>query len=161
MKRLGIVSQSAFDTGQLPVSCDIVPNGWGVSISQALWKQYKKRGFTMTSMCLALGSDGVNFDPETGKRLPLYEFNGSDAGLRPLWVSDCFKTIDITGRGGYLVSWRPTGCKMQFHPMTGLRVSNPAAVELSAGGEAGGGVDETNENNTASEEKLKKLIYGQ
>lgn len=138
LKAAGLVPQSATNTKALPISCDQIPNGWGVSISTELFQMYRKRGFSPEAICFGLGSSWVNFDPETGQLLKLYEINGDIFGLRPLWLPDCYSQLQITGRGGYLIGWRPTGCAMRFHPSTGKRISKPELVELAAGGEAGG-----------------------
>ena len=159
LKAAGIVPQTAMDTKALAIDCDEIPNGWGVSISNELFAEYKDRGFSRTAVCLALGSSDVNFDPATGKPLNLYELDDS-AGLRPLWVPDCYREVSIVSRGGYLIGWRPTGCTVRYHPSTGLRIDDPSVVELAAGGEAGGAADEDNQTSTVSRDRLKALVSG-
>jgi hypothetical protein len=157
LRTAGIVSQFASKT--LPVSCDEVIEGCGVTISRELYKAYQRRGFSRTSVCLALGGNDVYFDPETGRQLKLYHISG-DEELRPIWVPNCFRSVKIVGKGGYLIGWRPTGCSMRYHPSTGLRIRNQKAVELSAGGEKGGGVDEDNRSSTVSARRARALTHG-
>jgi len=49
---------------------------------------------------------------------------------------------------------------MRYHPSTGLPVESADLVELSAGGEAGGGLDEDNRSSTVSVDRARALIYG-
>lgn len=159
LKQAGILPQTAPRSESLAVRCDEVPNGWGVSISSELFAAYRRRGFSRAAVCLALGSSNVNFDPETGKRLHLYEVDDI-AGLRPLWVPDCYREVTIVGRGGYLIGWRPTGCTVRYHPSTGMKIEDPSTIELTAGGEAGGAADEDNRTSTISRDRLKALVSG-
>jgi hypothetical protein len=161
LRAAGIVPQAVYKTQTLPVSCDEVPNGWGVTISNQLFDIYKQRGFSREAVCLALGSDDVHFDPETGRRLKLYQISNDEfQQVRALWLPDCFKEVEIVAKGGWLVGWRPHGCTMRFHPLTGFPIDNPELVELSAGGEAGGGVDEDNQSSTVSADRLRSLVNG-
>jgi hypothetical protein len=109
---------------------------------------------------LGLGGTDVYFDPASGRQLKLYEIPGDIFGLRTFWLPDCFKQVQIIRRGGYLIGWRPVGCSMRYHPSTGLPITNVELVELSAGGEAGGGVDEDNRASTVSEDRARALIFG-
>ncbi len=159
----GLLPQSAFGYKPFPISCDIVPNGWGVTISKELFSRYKSRGFSETAVCLGLGTDGINFDPETGKRLRVYQQAGDTFNLLyPLHLPDCFKTIKIIGSKNpqYLLRWRPTNCQIHFHPTTGVKINDPRLVELAAGGEAGPGTDEDNQSSTVSESRLKEILNG-
>jgi hypothetical protein len=158
LKSVGILPQTAMNTKALAIGCEQIPNGWGVSISEELFGEYRRRGFSKTAACLALGSSGVNFDPETGRRLPLYDLDDG-AGLRPLWVPDCYREVTVVGRGGYLIGWRPTGCTLRYHPSTGIKIDDPAVVELTAGGEAGGAADEDRPSKVSSD-RLKALVSG-
>jgi|SRR5271166_190316 len=72
LRAAGIAPQGAHRTGTLPISCNIVPNEWGVTISDRLYNAYRRRGFSKTAVCLALGGENVHFDPATGRQLPLY-----------------------------------------------------------------------------------------
>lgn len=164
LRAAGIAPEESSKT--LPISCDVVPNGWGVSISNELYKAYRQRGFSKNAVCLGLGGWGVYFDPETGKRLDVYELpQDPEMGLRPqvhpFWLPDCYKQVQILNEGkSYMVSWRPTGCKLRYHPTTGLPITKPDLVELTAGGPAGGGVDEDNRSSTITEERLRRLVLG-
>lgn len=163
LRSVGLLPQGAFSYKQFPIACDIVPNGWGVSISNELYSYYKGRGFTEKAVCLGLGTDGVNFDPATGKRLPIYKLSGDVFDLLyPLYLPDCFRTVEIVDNKtpGYLLRWRPTNCQIHYHPTTGVKVSDPRLVELEAGGEAGPGTDEDNQSSTVSEDRLKEILYG-
>jgi hypothetical protein len=112
-------------------------------------------------MCFALGGSGVYFDPTTGQQLKLYEIHQDMFGLRPLWLPDCYREIHLTGKQAeWLIGWRPIGCTLRYHPSTGLPITNPQLVELSVGGEAGGGVDEDNRSSTVSEDRLRSLLLG-
>lgn len=146
-----------------PISCDIVANGWGVSISSDLYQHYRDRGFSEDAVCLALGSTDVKFDPETGKVLPLYEDPGNLVDIvYPLTLPDCFKTVHMNPiEVPYMIVWRPTNCTVAYHPTTGMKISDPTLVELVSGGEAGAGSDEENQSSTVSEERLKKILRGQ
>jgi hypothetical protein len=167
VKAVGIVPYHARKTGALPVDCGEVPNGWGVTISRELLETYRKRGFSRTAVCLGLGSTPVYFDPETGQQLELYDDVGMQ-GPRPLWLPNCFRKIQVTTckdkemRKGYLayVCWRPTGCTARFNPSTGVAIKRSQHIELVAGGEAGGGVDEDNQSSTISEDRLRSLVNG-
>jgi hypothetical protein len=160
LRAAGIAPQSASNMKPEPISCDVVPNGWGVTISKELYDNYRQRGFSEKSLCLALGTSGVYFNPDTGERLNLYEITGDIFGLRPLRLPDCYRTVRVIGTGGYLIGWQPTGCQMRYHPSTGLPIEHPGLVELDAGGEAGGGVDEDNRSSTVSESRLRELLLG-
>ena len=162
LQMAGIVPEGLWKTRRFPVCEGIVPNGWGVTISNELFKYYRNRGFSMMSMCIALGSDGVYFDPETGRRLNLYEIQGDTfRSLHPLWLPDCYRQIKVIAEGGYLIGWRPTGCTLRYHPSTGLPIRNPELVELSAGGEAGPGMDEDNRSSsTLTQDRLQTLLHG-
>jgi hypothetical protein len=161
LARAGILSQHARRSGKQAISCDVVPNGWGVDISNELYEAYRRRGFSKTAVCLALGGDDVFFDPATGQRLNLYELPGALNGPRPIWLPDCYRQIQIVGTMSMArIFWRPTGCTVQYHPSTGLPVSKPEFVELSSGGEAGGGLDEDNQSSTVSEDRLQGLVNG-
>jgi|SRR5271166_1664919 len=162
LEEAGIVPQDAIRTSRQPISCDEVPNGWGVTISRKLYENYRRRGFSNTALCFALGGWDVYFDPATGRPLSLYQLPGPYVGgPRPLWVPDCYKRIQITGRmmqGD--IPWRPTGCTLHYHPSTGRPITKPELVELSSGGPAGGGVDEDNQSSTVSEDRLRSLVNG-
>lgn len=74
-----------------PNSCDSAGNRRPrVSVSDAMLKRFKRHGFTLTSLCLALGS-AAYFDPETGRALP--RFRVTDAGNTEITLNfpDCFK----------------------------------------------------------------------
>ena len=161
----GIVSQNAQKIKQESISCNMIPNGWGVSISDAIYGAYRRRGFSETALCFGLGGLGVHFDPATGRQLPLYRVPvGLNIGdvPRPLWLSDCYKNIQILGPSNEIgqIPWRPTGCAMRYHPRTGQPITKPELVELAVGGPAGGGVDEDNQSSTVSEDRLQSLING-
>jgi hypothetical protein len=160
LKAAGIVPQEALKTGKLPISCDEVPNGWGVTVGNQLYEAYRRRGFSREAVCLALGSEDVHFDPATGKPILQYELPHDAAGLRPLWLPDCYRQVQIIAKGGYLVGWRPSGCTLRYNPSTGIPITKPELVELASGGEAGGGVDEDNQSSSVSEDRLRSLVNG-
>jgi hypothetical protein len=164
LRRVGLMPQAAeMDPEklgrQLPIRCEIVPNGWGVSLSNDLMNEYRRRGFSVDAVCLALGGWGVHYDPETGKRLHLYKARGLDRLWRPTWVPDCFKSVRmVSAMMGGEIGWVPTGCSMAYHPTTGVRIIRPELVELVAGGPAGPGGDEDNRSSTISEDRLRELV---
>jgi hypothetical protein len=166
LRAAGIVPQNVWDSknkrqgNTLPISCDEVPNGWGVTLSNELYEAYRQRGFSRTAVCLALGGNGVYFDPETGKQLRLYRISDDDFSVRPIWLPDCYRSVQVIREGGYSIGWRPTGCSMRYHPSTGLPIGSQDVVELSAGGEAGGGVDEDNRSSTVSAARARELTHG-
>jgi hypothetical protein len=164
LQSVGIVPQDAFRTQKMPISCNEVPNGWGLTISDELYQSYRRRGFSRQALCLALGGSHVLFDPATGRRLPLYQIPGDISGLRPLWLSDCYRQIQVLPNQGfqqYLIYWRPTGCIIRYHPSTGLPITKPELVKMVSGGEAGGEVDEDNRSSTVSQSRLRSLVNGQ
>jgi hypothetical protein len=166
LRAAGIVPQNVWDAKNnrsgnlLPVSCDEVPNGWGVTLSNELYEAYRQRGFSRTAVCLALGGNRVYFDPATGQQLRLYRVGDDTLSVRPIWLPDCYRSVQVIREGGYLIGWRPTGCSMRYHPSTGLPIVSQDVVELSAGGEAGGGVDEDNRSSTVSEARARELTHG-
>lgn len=166
LRAAGIVAENVWDAknsrsgATLPVCRDEVPNGWGVTLSNELFEAYRQRGFTKAAVCLALGGNDVYFDPATGRQLKLYRVTGDTLSLRPIWLPDCYRTVQVIRKGGYLIGWRPTGCTMRYHPSTGLPIASQEVVELSAGGEAGGGVDEDNRSSTVSAARARELTQG-
>ncbi len=137
IKAVGILPDTVADMRPFETCLGVVPNGWGVTISRELYDHYRRRGFTKEAVCLALGSADVSYDPETGRQLPLYELSGGL--IRPLRLSDCYRTVQVYPKTSYIIGWRPTGCTLRYHPTTGIRIHDPNAVELTSGGAAGGG----------------------
>lgn len=96
--------------------------GYLISLSNNYVARYKRLGFSVNSLCMALVS-GVLFDPESGKRLPTYfkTFQPVDdqEGERditdelPLEVPNCFAA-------GLPYSQ----CIMRYDPWTGKQLSN-------------------------------------
>jgi hypothetical protein len=161
LKAAGILPQSIRTITPLPISCEEVPNRWGVTISNELYRAYLKRGFSKMALCLALGGSQVYFDPQSGRQLPLYRPFSYFGGWRPLWLSDCYRQIKVVGKiEDYVILWRPTGCTLRYDPSTGLPIKIPNHVRLASGGEAGGGKDEDNESSTVSEDRLRSLVSG-
>src|SRR5262245_39906443 len=158
LRAAGIVPQNVMSRRTLPVSCDEVPNGWGVTLSKELYDGYRRRGFSQTAICFGLGSIGVYFDPATGKQLTLY-LTKDGPFPRPFWLPDCFKQVQIIGRGGGEISWRPIGCTLRYHPETGLPIDKPELVELTTGGAAGRGEDEDSRT-TVSADRAQALTQG-
>lgn len=158
--QVGILPHGA-STPMFPNSCTIVPNGWGVSVSHELMAKYRARGFSEVAVCLALGASGVNFDPATGRRIPLYSYPGQLEDPHPLWLPDCFKSVEIEPNMNYIVGWRPTGCRMRYNPTTGLKITDPSVIELTSGGEAGGGIDEDDQSSSVSEARLAAMVNGE
>lgn len=82
------------DFNQTPHRCYTYGgDGNGIAISDALLAQFKRRGFSLESLCLALESE-VRFDPETGKRLPTYVVFDRRAMLEALERHDFDRMTD-------------------------------------------------------------------
>jgi hypothetical protein len=160
----GIASRwdSEGDTGQ-SISCYPLLSD-GVTISDKIYESYRRRGFSKTALCFALGGVYVYFDPATGTRLDLYKLQKDQDGARPLWLPDCYREIVITNNESEPQrhrSWRPTGCTLRYHPSTGLPITKPELVELQSGeGELGGIPDEDYQSGTVSEDRLRSLVNG-
>ena len=97
--------------------------GNDISVSDSLLRHYRKKGFSLNSLCMALVS-GIRFHPETGARLPTYivvdekslrQMGFAEAGViseeLPLDVPTCFS------RG-----LPYTDCAFNYHPRTGVRL---------------------------------------
>lgn len=98
--------------------------GNDISISAEMLRVYEGRGFTLSSLCMAMVS-GILFDPETGTRLPSYlvvdekslrEMGFAEAGVLseelPIDVPACF------ARGLPL-----SDCAFNYHPRTGVKLA--------------------------------------
>lgn len=166
LRRAGLYPQVVFDSNgdiivkTLPITCDVVPNGWGVTLTRELYASYKSRGFSDDAICIGLGADGIHFDPETGKQLPLYVFPRDLFDIvHPLYLPDCFESVKQTGsEGSWLIYFRPTGCEMKYHPTTGKMLEAGEDVILTAGGDGTPGVDDFSGAAVISDARLKELI---
>jgi hypothetical protein len=148
------------------VHCPYQGEGFTISLSPALVAQYKERGFTLRTMCLALASDRVKFDPSNGRPLPRYQLPGygSDPEYRfPFYVPDCFSKLQILNDRHFEIAWRPIGCEMKYDPTSGSPISGSARVELFTGGAAGDAPDESRATSggVTSSSELGNLVGGQ
>lgn len=74
-----------------PNSCDGAGNRKpAISVSNEMLDHFRERGFSLTSLCLALGSR-VRFNPETGEALPRFVVSDLPETEVTLNVPDCFK----------------------------------------------------------------------
>jgi hypothetical protein len=78
------------------------------------------------------------------------------------FVPDRFLDVDDGGNNGGITAWRPTGCEIEFHPKTGMRVQEHERVVLATGGEAGEAPDEssTASAGSVSSSELGRLLQG-
>jgi hypothetical protein len=74
------------------------------SVSEAMRAHFARRGFTLETLCLALGNNLVTLDPETGTPLPFANPTTDMHGHIPLNIPDCFRN------GTPLLD-----CEMYFH----------------------------------------------
>lgn len=154
------------------VKCPYQGEAHTISISKLIVYSHRKRGFNIDKLCLMLAAGSVRYDPESGRRLNTYLFSGwPDYGFFPeeflLEVPDCFKSGAVQGKGTYWHKFKPTGCRLNFHPWTGRRLSvdekavYARALSVDAGGEAGAGGSSSSlrENNLprASGAKLEDI----
>jgi hypothetical protein len=166
LRSAGIVPQNAWDSKNnrpskmLPVSCAEIPNGWGVTLSNDLFEEYRRRGFSRSAVCLALGGTDVHFDPQKWAAAGALRDPGRHLRSPPGVAAGLLQGVEVIQKGGYLVACRPTGCTIRFHPSTGLPIKNAAVVEVSAGGAAGGRVDEDNRSSTVSRDRARALVRG-
>lgn len=142
VRPLGLVlagyGPDGYTVKQFPNRCHYYGDGGNsVSFSQTLLRHYEARGFTQSSLCMALIS-GILFDPETGTRLPSYlvvdakslrQYGVAEAGVLseelPLDVPACF------ARG---VPY--TDCTFNYHPKTGAKLSSDTREWYAATGRA-------------------------
>jgi hypothetical protein len=129
-------------------SCPYQGEGHTLSLSNDIISSHERKGFSLAKVCLMLATGSVRYDPETGERLPTYLFTGwPDYGFFPeeflLKIPTCFKAGKIDGMGTYSHSFKPSGCKLNYHPWTGRRLdvgesqAYSVALLVTAGGEAG------------------------
>ena len=104
----------------LPVRCPYQGEGHTLHFSQELYEGYRKRGFSLRALCLALGSGDVHYDPLTGRKLRGYILAEEEEGaeeVHPFTVPDCFRKVSVIhGAGTAEQVWRPTGCEVRFDP---------------------------------------------
>jgi hypothetical protein len=155
----------------LPIRCPFQGVGHTPTLSRDLFDHYRNRGFSLRSLCLALGSYDVRYDPSTGHRLNRYQLAGMEDLEQgdiefyrfPLHVPDCFRTVEVLEDKGATVVWRPTGCVVRYHPKTGASVRNASAVRLHTGGAAGeapGPLGST-VSSTVGEGRLRRMLRGE
>jgi uncharacterized protein YraI len=147
----------------LPVGCPYQGEGWTLSFSREFYQSYLQRGFSLKAMCLALASESVRFDPETGKKIKCYRIVGWESGgCYPFFAPDCFRTVQlISGDNTAEQAWRPTGCPVRYDPSTGKVVRNVSEVKLFTGGGAGDAPDESSQTRASVDDaRLGRLLSG-
>jgi hypothetical protein len=161
MRRHGI---AWFEPGvpELAVSCPYQGEDWTISFSRGFFQAYSDRGFSLKAMCLALASNDVHFDPETGRALKCYRLvDGGNSGCFPFYVSDCFRTVQAIGGSRAEQSWRPTGCDLRYDPKTGRSVKRNSEVVLFTGGGAGDAPDQSSQARSSMDDaRLGRLLSG-
>lgn len=145
----------------LAVKCPYQGEGHTISFSPGFVASYKQRGFSLKTMCIGLASEELNFDPEDGTPVPQYKIIGEAGtpGLYPFFLPRCYRSIKImAGNNTAWTRWRPTGCSLKYHPVTGHRLQQSGDVVLSTGGEAGDGNDEVDGDTTVTDARLRALL---
>lgn len=163
MRRHGVAWNVVGPVSRLPVECPYQGEGWTISFSREFYQMYVGRGFSLKALCLALASENVRFDPETGAPLKCYRLaDWEDGGCFPFYISDCFKSAQvISGNGTAEQQWRPTGCTLRFDPKTGRKVQRESDVTLFTGGGAGDVPDENSPTRTSIDDaRLGRFMSG-
>jgi hypothetical protein len=124
----------------LPVECPYQGESETLSFSNTLVENYKRRGFTLKAMCVALASPDVQFDPENGHHIKQYALSGligpGADRTYPFHLGDCFRAVQIiSGDETADTRWRPIGCTPRYDPTTGRPVNGQKSVVLFTGGE--------------------------
>lgn len=141
--------------------CPYQGEGQTISLSPDLASHYKRRGFSLTAMCLGLASEWVNFDPSTGVSIPQYEIVGETGayGRFPFFLPSCYRKVRVlAGRNTAWVRWRPDGCTLRFDPLTGVRLQNAGDVLVTTGGEAGDANQEASGESSVTDARLRALL---
>jgi hypothetical protein len=138
---------------KLPHKCFYIGDGHvGMEISKDAFEPYAKQGFSLATLCLALTSGQIRFDPETGARLPTYVFADKPNPSGPAFISDeypffvpkCFgkgKTDVQPSR--FSATMKPIGCTVNYHPWSGRKLNDDEVkfftlhASLRAAGDAG------------------------
>jgi hypothetical protein len=130
----------------LGIRCPYQGDKHTLSLSRALVERYTSKQFSLDKLCLMLATGRVRFDPRSGRRLPTYLFPGWPSyGFHEeflLDVPECFREGAIHGMGTHVVSFRPTGCQLNYHPWSGRKLNQEEAdayaqlLEIAAGGDS-------------------------
>ena len=132
----------------LPNKCFYIGDGHvGMELTNGFYEDYRKKGFTLDTLCLTLTSGQIRFNPETGDRLPTYVFvdNGNFISNElPLEVPSCFsKGKTSVNPKGFGATMKPIGCDVKYHPWSGRKLSKEEEqfftvhASLRASGDAG------------------------
>ena len=106
-----------------PNSCDAAGNRKpALTVSGKMLAHFRSRGFTLTSLCLALGSR-VRFDPETGGALPRFVITDLPETELTLNFPDCFKNANAL-----------SDCDVRFAGWTRYQYEPEEAQSLREGG---------------------------
>ena len=84
LRDAGLAVAGSAGTGGFPNKCYS-----GLTVSNKLLADFVARGFSLTTLCLALGSYWVEYDPETGK--PLTIVQGPGIGPLLIDIPDCLR----------------------------------------------------------------------
>lgn len=145
----------------LGVACPYQGEGHTLSFAPDFVSQYTKQGFSLTAMCLGLASEGVNYDPEDGTPIAQYEPVGEDgiSGRYPFFLPRCFRSVRIlAGQNTAWVRWKPDGCTLTYHPVTGKRLRNSGDVVVTTGAEAGDASPEPDADTSVTNARLRALL---
>ena len=103
-------------------------------VDAQVFEKYKKMGFSLIQLCMVLEGSGVLFDPETGRRMPTYVMV-NDGEMEPetlLEPPPCFaKGRTVFNKKNILLTMFPSGCRFNYHPHSGRRLSEEEANVLS------------------------------
>jgi hypothetical protein len=120
-----------------------------LSVSDEFFSPYREKGFSLKTLCLSLkAGDQIRFDPETGARMPTYArlkvpFNEEYLLIAPSCLARG-EFVESKPDDVAFAKLSPIGCRVNFHPWSGRRLSDAIAetftklFELFVGGEAGG-----------------------
>ena len=132
----------ALNSGELSNyrECPYQGEGYTFSLSPSLISNFKQRGFSLRTMCLALGSSNLKFDPESGAALARYQLpgygNNTDYQFA-IRIPDCLKRVRIIKDQHFEIKWAPSACNIKYNPEDGLEISKSSSVNLLTGGPAG------------------------
>jgi hypothetical protein len=141
---------------KLPFSCPDIGAGYaGAGITATTMKRYRARGFNIRTLCMALTSGQVRFDPETGRRLPTYVVIDRNVdGVASISPEVPFEAPACFSRGvanfrGLAATMSPLGCSVKYHPWSGRKLSENEAMfftknaVLKAAGDAGDAIEDS------------------
>jgi hypothetical protein len=128
----------------LPKSLVKCPTLLDSVISKPVFEHYQAEGFSLTQLCMILDSGSIIFNPETGQRLPTYvELENGQITPEYLFVAPACFARGRTKLSGDEAWMSPIGCKVNYQPWSGRRLSSDEVefftreMKLLAGGAKG------------------------